>query len=208
MIADTTVHISQGLQTWQVIVYPAATLLLTGVLTAVGLWPFLSRRHKAQELERLRQAAAQNVVLGLPADPEVGRYQPIEGLVVTVPRLAKAIGTFDDGQTLAGTLAEVRAEQAHVADELKEHRASVEAALDADHRDVKTALEQHQASDTATFSRIQDTLDGLASTLDRRVIKDASGKVMGTIEIEEKPVRKALAKAPAKKAAKKAPRRR
>lgn len=199
LVATTTIHVNQGLQTWQIIVYPAITLLLAGATVAVALLPFMSKRRKARQLVELRQAATQNAVLGLPADPDAGRPEPLIGLNVIVPNLVKAVGDFKNGDTLASVMNSVVVEQGKVAQELVDHRTQVSEKLAEDHRDIQILLDQHVASDSTNFAAISETLTELHASLEHRVTKDTQGRITGSIEAAPKKKKKKKAKAKRKR---------
>jgi hypothetical protein len=147
-------------------------------VVGIGLFPYLAKRRKNRALWFLRQAAAQDAVLGAPAIPELGK-PAVDGLVVVVPELVRTIGVFPNGETIAGVVSHIEGEQAQVgteltahradlkqqlvvvAQELADHRVSVQDALARDHSDLKGLLDQHSASDQRNFKAIQDEIGKL-----------------------------------------------
>jgi hypothetical protein len=149
-----------NLQTWQIIVYPAVTLLLTVLLLGGTLYPFLRQAHKEHKRKVARTEASQDAVLGRDPDPSIGDPGQI-GLIVTVPALAKTIGQLPEGQTVVSQQRAIKQEQEKVSKELSEHRTAVAERLAEDQTVVQKILDQHAESDQKNFAVINEALSKL-----------------------------------------------
>jgi hypothetical protein len=157
-MTSTTTRIVEGLSLWQSLVYPALSLILAAAAIYVGAIP-VRRSHRAKqnekesqiELERLRTSAANNAVLGLEVNPNVGRFNRIPGLVDDVSDI------FQSQQRVNTVVHEIREEQASVAtalekqtEALKEHRSSLTTSLDT----LANRVGEHIAQDDRRFDEV------------------------------------------------------
>ena len=122
-------------------IYPSIMVLAT-LIAALGGIP-LYRRRQERERQRIdhqkRVAAASDAVLGMPADPNVGRPVAQLGLVDVVANIQKTVGHMNGtGMTLV---------------DLGETAVTIA-------KETKEALRDHTASDDARFAALEKAQKG------------------------------------------------
>lgn len=95
-----------GFALWEIVFYPAISLLIAAAIAATPALLAWRKTRAQRQTHADRIEATCDVVLGLPADPNVGRLQRMPGLMDVVADIQQAIGARN-GKSIMSHITEI-----------------------------------------------------------------------------------------------------